>query len=234
MSVGALVSLAASGADSVSLADVGNAGNLVGVASEKPVLELSDGSSSSIKVVVSGVAEALVSDVNGEIKAGDKITPSPISGVGMKAMQSGEIVGTAQKALGSVSSVKQQVTSADGKQETVNVGLLPIAVNVVYFSTNSASGSAAAFVPPFLQSVANAVTGKQVPPLRVLLGGLALLLGFIGATAMLIISIKSGMISIGRNPLAEKALRRGLFDVIIAAMGVLTATVVVVYAILLA
>jgi hypothetical protein len=154
--------------------------------------------------------------------------------VGMKAMQSGEIVGTAQKALGSVSSVKQQVTGADGKQETVNVGLLPIAVNVVYFSTNSASGSAAAFVPPFLQSVANAVTGKQVPPLRVLLGGLALLLGFIGATAMLIISIKSGMISIGRNPLAEKALRRGLFDVIIAAMGVLTATVVVVYAILLA
>jgi hypothetical protein len=229
---GTLVSLVSSGSTNVEPADTGTASTLVGIAANKPVLELSNGSSSSIQVVTSGVTETLVSDANGTIKAGDRIAPSPVAGIGMKAIQSGEVVGTAQKSLSSVSTITQHVTGSNGQNVTIKVGLIPVAVNVVYYSTTAASGAVSSIVPPFLQNLANALTGKQVSPLRVLLGGAALLLGFLAITVMLYVAIKSGMISIGRNPLAEAALRRGLVDVIVAAMGVLVVTVVVVYGVL--
>jgi hypothetical protein len=230
---GALVSLVSTDSNDVEPAGSSNAGTLVGVAANKPVLELSNGTASSIQVVTSGTAEALVSDANGPVNVGDKITASPIEGVGMKALRPGEVVGTAQKSLSAVSTLKQHVISSTGKTVTINVGLLPIAVNVVYYSASSSLGTPSSFVPPFLQALADALTGKQVSPLRVLVGMVALLLGFVAVTVMLYVSIRSGIISIGRNPLAEGVLRRGLVDVIIAAMGVLIVTVVVVYVVLL-
>lgn len=228
---GALISLV-SGKGTVTPASSNNVENLVGVASDKPLVELSGSSGNAIQVVVSGTVKALVSDVNGEIKTGDKITASPLSGIGMKATNSTEVVGTAQSNLSSVPTVQKSVTSADGKSMKANVGLLPVVVNVAYYSASNQAGLST-FVPPFLQTVANAVSGHQVSPLHVLLSGIALILGFAVAAVMLYVSIRSGVISIGRNPLAEGALRKGLVDVVIAAMGVLVITVVVVYVILL-
>lgn len=232
ISQGTLVSLVTSGSTSIVPADTSTASILVGIAATKPVLELSNSTSTSIQVVTSGVTDALVSDANGTVKAGDRITASPVSGIGMKAIKSGEVVGTAQKSLSSVSTIKERVSGTNGQTVTINVGLIPIAVNVVYYSTATSSGTLSTFIPPFLQNLANALTGKQVSPIRVLIGTAALLLGFLAITVMLYVAIKSGMISIGRNPLAEAALRRGLVDVLVAAMGVLVLTVVVVYGVL--
>jgi hypothetical protein len=113
------------------------------------------------------------------------------------------------------------------------VGLLPLAVNTTYYTSSSPQGTVSAFIPPFLQDIANAITGRQVSPLRVLLGASALLLGFITAIIMLYVAIRNGMTSIGRNPLAEGALRKGLVDVIVAAIGVLVIAIVIVYIIFL-
>lgn len=230
---GALVSIISSGSGSVEPANSNNATNLIGVAADRPVIELSGGSGSTIQVVVNGTTQALVSDVNGTVKVGDKITPSPVSGIGMKANSSAEIVGTALKDLSSVAKTKETVTNKQGKQVTIHVGLLPIAVNVAYYSASAGAGAVSSLVPPFLQNLANSVTGRQVSALRVLLGFIALILGFTIAVVMLYVSIRSDMISIGRNPLAESALRRGLVDVIVAAIGVLLVTAVIVYAVLL-
>jgi len=49
---------------------------------------------------------------------------------------------------------------------------------------------------------------------------------------MLYAAIRNQIISIGRNPLAQAELRKGLVDVIVAAIGVLIITVVVVYSVL--
>lgn len=231
---GTIVSLASSGASRVEPANLGNATSLVGVAANEPVLQLSDGSKSNVQVVVSGSADVLVSDANGAVRAGDKIAVSPLAGVGMKATSSGEVVGTAQQALSSVKTVTEQAQGKDGQRITVHVGKVPVSVNVVYYSAVSSGGSVAAYVPPFLQSLANSLAGKAVSPLRVIIGAVALLLGFFAVSIMLYVGVRSGVISLGRNPLAADALRRGMVDVLIAALGVLIVTGVLVSAVILA
>lgn len=234
ITAGELLSLSATGSSTVESANsTSNVSRLVGVAADKPLLELSDKATSSVQVVVSGTAPALVSDINGPVKVGDKITASPVSGIGMKAVSSTEIVGVAQEDLQSASTVTRSVTEKDGKKTTISIGLIPIAVNVEYYSLVPSNGTVASFVPPFLQTLANQLSGKQVSPLRVLFGTVLLLMGFGAVTFMLYVAIRSGIISIGRNPLAETALRKGLVDVIIAALGILTITAVVVYGLLL-
>lgn len=229
---GALVSYESSKSSLVVPSNSGNAATLVGVASSQPLVELSNSGKNSIQVTVNGTTDALVSDANGPVNVGDKITASPVGGIGMKAFGSVEIVGTAQASLDTVKTVTKTFAGTNGQNVSVKVGLLPITVNATYYSAASSSGSISSFVPPFLQSVANSIAGKSISPLRVLISTLALLLGFIAVIVMLYIAIHSGMISIGRNPLAEDALRRGLVDVIVAAIGVLVITVVVVYAVL--
>jgi hypothetical protein len=230
---GALLSLTSKSGSSVEPATTDNITRLVGVAADKPLVELSKGDSSSVSVVVSGSTKALVTDLNGGVKTGDKITISPISGIGMKASDATEIIGTAQADFSSITTTGQKVAGQNG-DETVHVGLLPIAVNVAYYSASASKGALSSFVPPFMQSLANSLAGKQVSPLRVLIGAIALLLGFITVISMLYASIRSGVTSIGRNPLAERALRKGLVDVVIAAIGLLIVTAVIVYIVLLA
>lgn len=234
ITAGELLSLSSAGSSIVEPANsTTDVSRLTGVAADKPLLELSGKGNSSVQVVVGGTSSALVSDINGPVKIGDKITASPVSGVGMKAVSSAEVVGIAQANLTAVPTVTRSVAGTNGKNVQIKIGLLPIAVVVEYYSVTSATGTASSFVPPFLQSLANQLTGKQVSPLRVLLGAILLIMGFAAVTFMLYVAIRSGIISIGRNPLAERALRKGLVDVIIAALGVLTVTAVIVYGLLL-
>jgi hypothetical protein len=230
---GELLSLSASGSAIVEAANSTNASRLIGITSNKSLVELSGKNVSNVEVVVSGTAEALVSDINGPVKVGDKITASPVSGVGMKAGSSSETVGIAQADLSSVQTVSKSVDGTNGKKVDIKIGLLPVAVSVAYYSIGASTGTASSFVPPFLQTIANKLTGKQVSPLRVLVSTALLVMGFFAAAFMLSVAIRSGIISIGRNPLAETALRKGLVDVIIAAMGVLVITAVIVYGIML-
>ena len=234
ITAGELLSLSATSSSTVEPANsTTNVSRLIGVAADKPLLELSGKGTSSVQVVVGGTSSALVSDINGPVKVGDKITASPVSGVGMKAVSSAEVVGIAQADLSSVQTVTRSVAGNNGKNVNIKIGQLPIAVVVEYYSTSASTSTASSFVPPFLQSLANQLTGKQVSPLRVLFGMILLIMGFAAVTFMLYVAIRSGIISIGRNPLAEAALRKGLVDVIIAALGVLTVTAVVVYGLLL-
>lgn len=231
--VGTLVSLVSSGSNKVTPANsTSNSSLLVGVAASKPLVELATGSPSSVQVVVEGSTQALVSDINGAVHSGDKITASPVSGVGMKAIDAAEVVGTAQADLDSVTTVNRTVVNKDGEETTIKVGLLPVAVNVTYYSTANTS-FAASLVPPILQAAANAVAGKQVSPMKVLLGTLVIVLGFITVVVMVYVAIRNGVVSIGRNPLAEQSLRKGLLQVLAAAIGVLVVTAGLAYAIIL-
>jgi hypothetical protein len=232
ISRGALVSLVSNSTTTVEPATSSNAANLVGVAADKPLIELSGSGEGSTQVVVGGSTEVLVSDVNGSVKAGDKIAASPIGGIGMKASEAAQIVGTAQVSIDSAKTVEQSITAKDGTKQTIKVGLLSVAVNVTYYSASMSKGTISSFVPPFLQSIANSVVGREVSPLRVLLGAIVLLLGFIAVIVMIQTSIRNGLISLGRNPLAQKAVRRGLIDIIVAAIGLLVLMAVIVYVVL--
>ena len=229
ISVAALVSTQPGNASSVELATSSNVSRLAGVAGQKSLIALSDGSG-SVQVVISGITVALVSDINGPVGNGDKITASPIAGVGMKATESTTVVGTAQGSLGAVSTDTRTITAKDGRSQTVHIGVLPLQVAVAYYSTAATTGST--YVPAFLQHVANRLTGKNVSPVRVLVAALILLLLFTSVTVLLYSAVHSSMISIGRNPLAEHAVHKSLRAVGVTIAGILVFAVAVVYVVL--
>lgn len=231
VTAGALMGLSPS-TNNAELASSGEKYQLLGLVADKPLIALSDGSN-QVQVVISGPASALVSNINGDIKAGDKITSSPIVGVGMKATDAGQVVGTAQVDFSKLKSVEQAVTDKSGQKHTVLVGSIPLLVSVSYFSGEANSlGALSSILPPFLLEAANSVAGQPVSPLRVFIGLIALLFGFVVVGIMLQSAVRSGMISVGRNPLAKKAVRRQLFDICLTALGILVVTTIVVYVVL--
>jgi hypothetical protein len=225
---GALVSLKPANPNTIELSNTQNVDQLLGVVGEQALIELSDGTN-AVQVVTSGITPALVSDINGEVKTGDRITASPIGGVGMKATQSVLVAGTAQADLDSVDTDERVITDKDGNQQVVRIGLVPLQVDTIFY-VGSQDGSS--FVPGFLQNLANSVAGRQVSPLRVLVAALLLLLLFVSVIVLLYSSVKSSIISIGRNPLSESAVHKSLLQVGLTVIGLLAFTVILVYLVL--
>jgi len=214
--------------NSVMLSSADSADQLAGVVSSKALIELSDGGT-GVQVVTSGLTNALVSDLNGSVVTGDKITASPVEGVGMRVTDSTVVVGTAQASLSSVQTETREITDTQGKKQTIHIGVIPVQVSVAFYSVSSKQS---AFVPPFLQSLANSVTGREVSPVRVLVAALILLLLFLSITVLLYSSVRSSIISIGRNPLSESAVRKSLLEVGLTVFAVLLFAVVIVYLVL--
>lgn len=229
ISAGALMSLEPDNQGKVQLANTNRTNQLVGVISNDPLVSLS-GDTSKVQVVISGITPALVSNINGDITSGDKITTSPIDGVGMKATTSTQIIGTAQEDFNNIQTTELTITDKSGNQQVVRAGLLPMQVNVTYFAAPEQSQKT--FLPEFLQQIANSVAGHEVSVVRVLISLLILLLGFVSAGVMLYSSIQSSIISIGRNPLSEKAVQKSLLQVGATALGILLVMTIAIYLIL--
>jgi hypothetical protein len=226
----ALVSVTQNDPKSIELTSTDNIEHMVGIVSDKPLIELSGGES-GVQIVTSGLTVALISDINGKVVNGDKITASPIEGVGMKATESMIIIGTAQGNLASTDTEARSVIDNAGKKRTVHIGLLPVQVGVSYFTVKNEKST---FVPGFLQELANNVGGRNVSPMRVLVAGLILLLLFISVTVLLYSAVRSSIISIGRNPLSESAVRKSLFEVGLTVGAVLLFSSLAIYLVLTA
>lgn len=225
----ALVAVKRDNPNSVELSNVDSASRLVGVVSGKPLIELSDGES-GLDVVTSGNTVALISDLNGAVVTGDKITASPIAGVGMKAVEATTVVGIAQASLNSVQTETRDINDKTGTKRQVKIGLVPLQVGVASYVPEAEEQSS--FVPPFLQSIANSVSGRNVSPVRVLVAALILVLLFLSITVLLYSSVRSSIISIGRNPLSESAVRKSLFQVGLTVFIMLLFSVAIVYLVL--
>lgn len=231
LSNGTLVSLEQQDQTAVEIAAPANVGRLVGVVSTQPLLAVSgNGSSQSqTQVVVSGTTSALVSDINGSIKAGDKITVSPISGVGMKATASGQIIGTAQSDFAAASAQTRTIQDTSGHSHVVHVGPLPVQVNVTYFTVPPPKSS---ILPSFLQNIADSIAGHDVSALRLFISGTVLLLGLVSIGVLMSSAVRSSIISIGRNPLSKSAVQKSLFTVGSTAFVILLLVLVAIYLIL--
>lgn len=226
---GTVVDLKSGTANSVEKAASTRAPQLLGVAASDPLVALGSGTQQA-QIVVSGLTPTLVSDINGSIKVGDKITASPIQGIGMKAGTSTEIVGTAESNLTDSSTTTQQVTDKDGKATSVKIGVIEVQVNVSYY--NMQPSKLNNIVPSFLVNVGSSIAGKNVSPIRILIAFAALVVGFLVAGILLQAGVHSGIISMGRNPLAGGILRRSLLDVLVTSIGLLALTVIVFYLVL--
>ncbi|MBX6333941.1 hypothetical protein IRY61_01205 [Candidatus Saccharibacteria bacterium] len=227
---GALVSLKSEAANTIELSTIENVDRMLGVAGENALIELSN-DDGTVQVITTGEAYALVSDINGNVEVGDKITASPIAGVGMKALTNTLVIGTAQASLSSVETETRTIRDKEGNERTVRIGAIPIQIDKVFYNVSQTGQSS--FVPQALQDFANSIAGRSVSPIRVMIAGFLILFMFITVAILLYSSVRSSIISIGRNPLSERAVHKSLVQVGLTVCGVMVLTMFIVYLVLI-
>jgi hypothetical protein len=217
---GALVSAAAN-PGIVQLATVANGDSLLGVAikDQSALFSVTSGAG-EVQVTTSGSAMALVSTVNGEVKVGDHIAPSPLTGIGAKAVANGRVIGVAQGSLDAKTNgaVKTTLKNKSGETMDVYVARVPVLVNITYFSNGDATRT---LVPSFLQDLANAVAAKKVSQLPIIISVVILLVSILSSGVIIYTATRSAIVSIGRNPLARNSVVRTLIGVMILVVAIL-------------
>lgn len=217
LSLGSIVSLQANSSDHVVAASTSNVDNLFGVVinADSSLLSLSSGKDNQVQVATSGTVPVLVADINGPIAQGDHITASPINGVGMKATGNVRVIGVAQGAMENAS--KQTYTDKSGQEHSVTLGEVPLLVNVAYYFKEPDK----TLVPSTLQNLANALAGKSVSATPILISAAIFLVMIIVVSSMIYSMIRSSIISVGRNPLAQSAVYRGLIQMSALVLAIL-------------
>lgn len=230
LSLGTIVSLANNSTDSVVSADFNTAHNLLGVVVDAiySPITISSGVQASVYIATGGTEQVLVSDINGPIRRGDHITASPISGVGMLATSNTRAIGIAQGDFDGTKGTKSSYKDESGTEQTVMLGQISVLINVSdYFKEPDKT-----LVPQGVQNVANAIAGKNVSPVPIII---AAAIFIVTLTAVMIIAystIRNSIISMGRNPLAQSAIYRGIIQVSAVALVILAVGMVAIYLVL--
>lgn len=227
---GSIVSLQKDSSDYVNAATVSNSADILGVVidSNDAQVSLSSGEANQVQVVTSGIEQVLVSDINGNISVGDSITSSPIDGVGMNATSNAKVVGIAQSSFPNSTATKQTYTDKSGQKHTVSIGEVPVLINVAYYYKQPNK----TLIPPALQNIANALAGKTVNSLPILIS-----IGIFIVTLIIVVSIiysmiHSSIISVGRNPMAQAAVYRNVIQLSGLVIVILAVAVFSIYMVL--
>jgi hypothetical protein len=226
--VGAIVSLQTNSADKVEASTIANVDNILGVVinTENSLLAVTNGQSNEAQIATNGTAPVLVSDINGDILKGDHITASQIAGVGMKATGNVRIVGIAQSKM--TGGEKQTYKDKSGASHSVTIGQVPALINVSYFFKQPEK----TVIPSALQNVANALAGRSVSTLPILVSLGIFLVTIIVVVSIIYSMIRSSIISIGRNPMSQSAVYRDLIQMSALVLGILTIGLVSIYLVL--
>ncbi len=228
LSIGSLVSLKKNSSDEVVAASIESVDNLLGIVvnSDSALLSVSNGGKSQVQVATSGTVPVLVSDINGEIKRGDHITASPLTGVGMKATGNVRIIGIAQGDMGA--GTKETYKEKSGAEKSANLSQIPVLVNVAYYFKQPEK----TIIPSSIQNVANALAGKEVKTLPILVSGGIFLITMVVVMSIIYSMIRSSIISIGRNPMSQAAIYRDLLQLSALVLVILTIGVASIYMVL--
>ncbi|MGH7197047.1 MAG: hypothetical protein ACREGJ_04785 [Candidatus Saccharimonadales bacterium] len=227
--LGAIVGLEKDSTDRIVAASTSNVDSILGVVINdgSSPLSLSNGQDNQVQVATSGITPVLVSDINGEISRGDQITASPIKGVGMKATNNVKIVGIAQDKPKN-SPNKQTYTDEEGKEQSIVLGEVPVLVNVSYYFKESEK----TLVPTAIQKLANAIAGKTVNTLPILISAAIFLITLIVVASIIYSMIRSSIISVGRNPMSQSAIYRDVIQLSALVLGILAVALIAMYLVL--
>jgi hypothetical protein len=230
LSLGSIVSLKDNASDEVSAATPANASGLLGVVidNDSSLLSLTSSKSNQVQIATSGVIQVLVSNINGDISAGDQITASPVSGVGMKATNNAKVIGVAQTSLNGNQGSSQSYTDKSGKKHSMVLGTIPVDINVSYYYKQPDK----TLIPHSLQNIANALAGKSVKPLPIILSIAVFIVTLIVVMSIIYSMIRSSIISVGRNPMSQSAVYHNVMQLSALVVGILAVAVVSIYMIL--
>lgn len=230
LSLGSIVSLQKNTTDQVSASTIENVDNILGVVINEgnSLLSLSRGEQQQIQVATSGIVQVLVSDINGDIKQGDQITASPINGVGMKATTNIKVIGIAQGDLADSRNSKEKVKDKDGTEKEVVVGEIPAIISVSFFFKQPEK----TIIPLAVQNVANALAGKEVKPLPIIISLAIFVIALVTVVSIVYSLIRASIISVGRNPMSQAAIYRNLMQISALVLVIMGVTFVAIYMIL--
>lgn len=228
VSIGSIVSLEKDSSDHIIPSSSANSDSIIGVVVNdgSSPLSLNTGTNNQAQVATSGVVPVLVSDVNGEIAQGDPITASYLKGVGMKATSNAKVVGIAQGSMTGKST--QKVKNEHGEENTVTLGQLPVLVSVSYHYKQPDK----TIIPAALQNIANTVAGKKVDSLPIIVSSIIFIIMLITVVSIVYAMIRSSIISIGRNPMAQSAVYRDIIQLSVLVLAIIGVSITAIYIIL--
>lgn len=184
-------------------------------------------------VAKSGRYEVLVTDTRGNIESGDLITTSPVSGIAQKAGTSEKLV--IGKMLTNVDFsdtsnilTQQQITDAQGNLVTVNIARALAELDVGPNPDLASEASA----PEFLVKFSETIAGKPVSAIRIYAGLIIILIAGAISGSLLYSSVRTSIISIGRNPLSKNSVLTGLAQVVVISVIIFISGLVAVYLLL--
>lgn len=184
-------------------------------------------------VAVSGTYSVLVSTQAGSIAAGDYVTLSSIDGVAMKAgTEEKTVFGRAGASFdgNGVTLGEAPLKDTQGSaNKVVKLGSIPVTIEV---TRNPNEKSTKVSVPDVLERIGQAIAEKEVSPIRIYLSMAITAVSLIAAIAVIYAGVRSGVISIGRNPMSKKSIFRALMEVIVTSFLILIIGLFAVYLLL--
>lgn len=225
-----IVSLKTGSTKDVELTTSENVDNMLGavIAPENSLLSLTNGSSTETQVATNGEVQVLVSDINGTISRGDHITASPIAGVGMKTTENARVLGIAQGSVVDSDTQKQTYKDKSGTEHTVKITTVPVQINISYYFKEPDK----TLVPSALQNIANSLAGKEVSTMPILISTAIFVVMIVVVVAIIYSLIRSSIISVGRNPMSQSAVYRGVIQISALVLAILGVGVVAIYLVL--
>lgn len=233
--VGSVVVLTGKDSNAVRVATQKDTQNMFGVVIDRNLLPFAV-SNESIEnetyVAVSGAYNALVSTQNGAIASGDYLTLSALDGVLMRAgTDEVTVFGRANQSFDGKGASLGATTLKDsaGGERSVTLGSVPVTIDI---KNNPNHKSTKADVPPFLERVGQAIAEKEVSPVRIYISAAIAVVSVIAAIAVIYAGVRSGVISIGRNPMSKKSIFKALMQVILTSLLILIIGIFAVYLLL--
>lgn len=231
ITAGTVVSLKKSGSNEIQTTDNTNEDLILGVAvnSQNAIVDLQP-SGSDVRVAISGEIPVLVTNSGGDIKPGDNLIISQISGVAMKDSTDAtakKYIGVASDSFSSSTTGAKQVTiKVNNADKSVYVGLIKAKILL------SDRQSSAPQPNPFV-AIVEKLIGKPVGTAQ-LIGSVAVFITTFSFTGLLLNgSIKGAFVSLGRNPLSKPSIISNMVRVSVVGLVILIAGVAMAYVILL-
>ena len=233
---GTIVQLTGKDSNRVKIATQSELQNMFGVVVDRNQLtvRLSSGElQNETFVAASGTYNTLVSTQGGAIAAGDYVTLSSVNGIAMKAgTEEKTVYGRAGAAFDGKGVTLGTTTLKDttGKtNKTVTLGMIPVTIDI---RSNPNDKSTKVNVPDVLERIGQAIAEKEVSPIRIYLSMAITVVSLIAAIAVLYSGVRSGVISIGRNPMSKKSIFRALLEIILTSVLILIIGLFAVYLLL--
>lgn len=170
-------------------------------------------------VASSSKYSVLVSNQNGSIRTGDYITLSSISGIGMRADEfQSVVIGQATQEFKDLNSSTYVSTTTvkdnKGNDKTINIGRIEVNIGIV----KNPLAKNITDAPEILQRAGKTIAGRSVTAPRLYIALVLLILVSAISASVIYSAVRSGMISVGRNPLSRRLIIKGILQMVVVAL----------------